>query len=87
MKLHTAAIGKLSAVVLDQHRGVHRFVASSPDDLWKLLRKADRDERGDGAFCLGREEWNSVVAALNVHGAVHVETEFDCDFVITRHLR
>lgn len=87
MKLHTAAVGDVSAVVLDQHRGMHRFVAATTDELWDRMKAADPDADAHSVFSVTETEWTEVVSTLFRHGAVHVETEFDCDLVITRHLR
>lgn len=87
MKLHTHAVGRVSVVVLDQHKEVHHHAAATPGELWAWLRERDVDADPGEAFCLSGDEWARAVQALDVHGAVHVETEFDCDLVVTRHLR
>lgn len=87
MKLHTHAVGKVSVVVLDQHRAVHHHAADTPGELWAWLKEQDIDAEPGEAFCLDADDWAQVVMRLDRHGSVHVETEFDCDLVVTRHLR
>lgn len=87
MKLHTYAMGKVSAVVLDQHKHIHHHATDTTDELWHWLKEQDEHADEETAFFLGREQWEQIVAKLHRRGTVHVETEFDCDLVITRHLR
>jgi hypothetical protein len=87
MKLHTHAVGKISVVVLDKHRAVHHAAASTTDELWAWLQEQDADAAPGTAFCLDATQWARVAAALDLHGTVHVETEFDCDLVVSRHFR
>jgi hypothetical protein len=87
MKLHTHPVGSLSVVIMDQHRGIHHHRAATPAGLLKWMAEQDPDFDSNSLFCLTRDEWDQVWAELDVHGTVHVETEFDCDLVITRHLR
>lgn len=87
MKLHTHAVGKVSVVVLDQHQSVHHYAADTPSELWAWLQGQDVEAYPGTAFCLDSNDWAQVVASLDLHGTVHVETEFDCDLVVTRHFR
>lgn len=87
MILHTHPVGKVSVVVLDQHKSVHQHAAATPAELWEWLKEQDDEARPGEAFCLNETEWAKVEAALDLHGSVHVETEFDCDLVVTRHFR
>lgn len=87
MKLHTHAVGRVSVVVLDQYRHVHHHAADTTDELWEWLQEQDTEAAPGTAFCLDAVDWSQVAAKLDLHGAVHVETEFDCDLVVTRHLR
>ncbi|MBD3004526.1 hypothetical protein [Streptomyces sp. 5-10] len=87
MKLHTHAVGRVSVVIMDQDKGILSHVAATPDELWSWMRLADSNSEGDDAFFLSESEWREVVQALDRHGAVHVETEYDCDLVVIRHLR
>lgn len=87
MILHTVPAGRVSVVVLDQHRAIHAHDAATCEELWEWLLKQDPDAEPGEAFCLNSAEWAQVVRALDLHGWVRVETEFDCDLVVTRHHR
>lgn len=81
MKLHTHAVGRVSVVVLDQHKHMRHHVAATPSELWTWLRDQDT------GFLITQDDWDLIAEKLDLHGYVHVETELDCDLVFARHFR
>lgn len=85
MKLHIFPAGSVSVVIMDQHRGVYAHSAPTPEDLWAWMRATDPDAGLATAFSMTSLDWIAVTHNLSTHHTVYVETEFDCDLVVTRH--
>lgn len=81
MRFLPVRAGRYRLVVMDLHNGYHEHAADTVQELntWLL----EQSENSVGAF-LEPTGVEHVHDLLELHGAVHVRTGFDCDLVFIK---
>lgn len=82
-KIHTQEPGTWRAVLLDQHGGIHTLTAPTAQELYEQLAKLGAEDETAIQYTTPTQ-WRDVVQAVRLWGSAHVETGYDCDYVVTR---
>lgn len=79
-KINGVRRGTYTVVVLDMHKGLHESTQDTLEQVYRWLN----DQDPEAGMMITHEEWDRAKILVELHGAVHIVTDYDADILLVK---